>query len=218
MKITYWSDFACPYCYIGETRLKKAIREIPELEDVELELLAFRLDPSAPDHAKGDTQTRFALKYGLSQEEAGRTIQEISDLGRGEGLEFNYAGTKATNTMDAHRLTKLALSQGGPQLAGQVAEKLFAAYFAQNQELTDRQLLMDIGQECGLGADVIAEMLDSDQYRDEVLSDEQMAYRSGVHAVPFFIIGKYGIPGAAETEDLKEAIRTAIREQRQEGE
>lgn len=27
MKIVYWSDYACPYCYIGETRLKKAIKE-----------------------------------------------------------------------------------------------------------------------------------------------------------------------------------------------
>nr|WP_295161898.1 DsbA family protein [uncultured Methanobrevibacter sp.] len=25
MKITYWSDFACPYCYIGNTRLKRAL-------------------------------------------------------------------------------------------------------------------------------------------------------------------------------------------------
>lgn len=27
MKITYWSDFACPYCYIGNTRLKKAVKD-----------------------------------------------------------------------------------------------------------------------------------------------------------------------------------------------
>ena len=30
MKITYWSDYACPYCYIGEARLKKALEQIPE--------------------------------------------------------------------------------------------------------------------------------------------------------------------------------------------
>ena len=26
--ITFWSDFACPYCYIGITRLKRVIREM----------------------------------------------------------------------------------------------------------------------------------------------------------------------------------------------
>ena len=24
VQIDYWSDYACPYCYIGEARLKKA--------------------------------------------------------------------------------------------------------------------------------------------------------------------------------------------------
>lgn len=63
MKITYWSDYACPYCYIGEARLKKAIAEIPELKDIETEMKAFQLDPTAGEHATGDTQTRFAHKY-----------------------------------------------------------------------------------------------------------------------------------------------------------
>ena len=49
MKITYWSDYACPYCYIGEARMKKALGEITENEnvDVEIEMKAFQLDPSA---------------------------------------------------------------------------------------------------------------------------------------------------------------------------
>ena len=65
MKITYWSDYACPYCYIGEARMKKALGEITENEnvDVEIEMKAFQLDPSAGEHATGDTQTRFAISY-----------------------------------------------------------------------------------------------------------------------------------------------------------
>ena len=51
MKITYWSDYACPYCYIGEARMKKALEEIAENENVnvEIEMKAFQLDPSAGD-------------------------------------------------------------------------------------------------------------------------------------------------------------------------
>ena len=28
LNITYWSDYACPFCYIGEERLKKALEEL----------------------------------------------------------------------------------------------------------------------------------------------------------------------------------------------
>ncbi|MBP3844973.1 MAG: DsbA family protein [Prevotella sp.] len=46
MKIVYWSDYACPYCYIGETRLKKAIKELGLENEVEIETRAFELDPT----------------------------------------------------------------------------------------------------------------------------------------------------------------------------
>ena len=45
MKITYWSDYACPFCYIGETRMKKAIAAMDTTEPIELEMKAFQLDP-----------------------------------------------------------------------------------------------------------------------------------------------------------------------------
>lgn len=213
MKITYWSDYACPYCYIGETRLKKAIAQIPELKDVEIEMKAFQLDPSAGQHAAGDTQTRFAHKYGLSYEEAGRRIEGISRLGQREGLDFRYAETLFTNTMDAHRLTKLAQSKGDQALAEKLIERLFEAYFTENKELADHQLLQKIGEECGLDPKEVEELLASDKYRDEVIADEQVAYQSNIHAVPFFIIGKYGISGAQTTEGLKEALLSAMQDE-----
>ena len=212
MKITYWSDYACPYCYIGEARLKKAIAEIPELKDVEIEMKAFQLDPTAGEHAAGDTQTRFAHKYGISMEEAGETIEHISQMGISEGLDFKYATTLFTNTMDAHRLTKLAQSKNDPALADRVIEALFKAYFTENKELADKELLQRIGEECGLDAAEVKDVIDTDKYRDEVLLDEREASRNGVHAVPFFVVGKYGISGAQSTEGMKATIMKAMEE------
>ena len=41
MKIMYWSDYACPYCYIGETHLKKAIENLNLGDQMDIEMLAF---------------------------------------------------------------------------------------------------------------------------------------------------------------------------------
>ena len=70
MKITYWSDFACPYCYIGNTRLKKAIKDLNIEYEVEFDIHAFELDQNAPKDVESTTVDRFAIKYGLSINDA----------------------------------------------------------------------------------------------------------------------------------------------------
>ena len=173
---------------------------------------AFQLDPTAGEHAAGDTQTRFAKKYGISMQEAGETIEHISQMGRDEGIDFKYATTLFTNTMDAHRLTKLAQSKGDPALVEKVTEALFAAYFTDNKELADKVLLRQIGADCGLDGEEVERVLSSDKYEDEVVLDEREAARYGIHAVPFFLIGQYGISGAQSKDGLKAAIMKAMEE------
>ena len=134
MKITYWSDFACPYCYIGNTRLKRAIDDLNL--DVEFDIRAFELDQNAPENVQSTTVERFAKKYGLSLEDAERQVSQISGLGHDEGIDFKYETTHYTNTRDAHRLIKLAQSKN-PDKVEELSESLFNAFFVENLKLAD---------------------------------------------------------------------------------
>lgn len=135
MNIEYWSDYACPYCYIGETRLKKAIEGMGLGEDVQLTMRAFELDPTAAPEVVSDTASRFARKYGLTVDEAKERIEGISELGCAEGIDFRYANTQYSNTFDAHRLTKYAHSvDNTAELSRSIHEKVLTL-------LDDTQLL-----------------------------------------------------------------------------
>jgi predicted DsbA family dithiol-disulfide isomerase len=48
IKIAYWSDFVCPFCYIGEQRMKNVMKELNISDKFEFKFLSFELDPSAP--------------------------------------------------------------------------------------------------------------------------------------------------------------------------
>ena len=216
MKITYWSDYACPYCYIGEARLKKALDQIPELKGTEIEMKSFQLDPSAGQHAEGDTQTRFAHKYGISYEAAGRQIETISQMGRAEGIDFKYATTLFTNTMDAHRLTKLAQQSGDQELTDRLSERLYKAYFAEGLELADHGVLLRIAREEGMDAERVKALLAADEFSMDVRLDEREAARYGVRGVPYFVLNnQLAIPGALPVERMEQAIREAMESEKQ---
>lgn len=212
MKIEIWSDYACPFCYIGEKRMEKALAEIPGGDKVEVEFKSFELDPTASGKVLSSTVDRFAMKYGLTKEGAAERIEAISAMGRGEGIDFRYASTRYTNTFDSLRLTKYAQEQDKPE----IVEKLFDAYFTKNLELSDHAVLKEIAAECGLDGEDVSRVLESDRYADEVRADEREAMERGIHAVPLFLIGgKYTASGAQPVDILKGVVEKAMEEENQ---
>lgn len=210
MKITYWSDFACPYCYIGNTRLKRAIEDLNL--DVEFDIRAFELDQNAPKDVQSTTVERFAVKYGLSIDDAQKQVSQISGLGIEEGIDFRYESTLYTNTRDAHRLMKLAQDRH-PEAVEKLATSLFDAYFVENLKLADHEVLMRVGLDAGLEESEVMEVLKSDLYDSNVQQDEDIALNGGVHAVPFYLFdNKYSIPGALSYEDFKSVLSQIMAE------
>lgn len=211
MKIRFWSDFACPYCYIGEKRLRDAMDSLNVADQIELEPMAFELDPGASRTVQSDTVTRFGKKYRLPPDETRAQVEHISKLGHACGLDFKYADSRYTNTFDAHRLMKLAEATDR-KILEKLNFALFDAYFAKSQELADHAVLMRIGKEAGLNEDAIRSVLESDKYGAEVRADEAAAAKAGVRGVPFFIFEDgVTIPGAASQADFEEIIRRNLK-------
>ncbi len=210
MKITYWSDFACPYCYIGNTRLKRAIEDLDL--DVEFDIRAFELDQNAPYDVQSTTVERFATKYGLSIDDAKKQVAQISSLGIDEGIDFKYETTLYTNTRDAHRLMKLAQNKH-PELVKPLTTALFDAYFVENLKLADHEVLLNIAIKSGFDEGEVNEVLKSNLYNDKVEEDEHIAISAGIHAVPFYLFdNKYSIPGALSYDDFKSVLSQIIAE------
>lgn len=213
MKIELWSDYACPYCYIGERRLEKAIAALNAQDEIEIIMRSFELDPHTSREVVSTTLERFAKKYRLSKEMAQKRIEDITNLAIAEGIDFKYISTRYTNTFDAHRLTKFAESKGKKG----ISEKLFAVYFTENKELSNLELLKEIGVEVGLDGDEVAEMLRADLFAKEVREDEQMATMYGIHGVPYLLInGEYTISGAQPTELLQRALQDLLQKEKTE--
>ena len=217
MTLTIWSDFACPYCYIGETRLEKAIEELGLKNDVVIDFRAFELDPTAPKEVTTTTPERFAMKYRLSIEGAKKQIEQISDLGKELGIDFKYMTTQYSNTRDAHRLMKLAEAKYDRETVAKLNEALFAAYFTENLILADHKVLLDKALSVGMDEKEVKEVLDSDKYDDEVRLDEREAAMRGVHGVPYIMFnGSFAVPGAMTIDGFKSALERELKKQAKE--
>jgi len=206
MRIQYWSDYACPYCYIGETNLRHALDELGV--SYVFEMKAFELNPYAKKSAGGDIVAMFAAKYQLNLEDAQKRVDSINEMARAAGLEFDYAKVFHTNTFDAHRLTKMAMAKGGSAMADQMAERLYKAYFAEGVDVGDQEVLVKLGNEVGLDPADIRAMLEGKDYSEQVSLDERQAQMNRISSVPCFIIeDTVAVPGAMPKEQFMEVIK-----------
>ncbi len=207
MKISYWIDYNCPYCYIGITRLNKAINEL-KLDDVKMDTHAFELDPNAPMTSDGTTLERFSQKYNLSLEDAKKEIDKITQWGLDEGLDMKYESCRFTNTRDAHRLSKLAIQSNNQEIMKRFNDLMFEAYFSKNLELADRKTLIDVATTAGLDEKEVNEVLDGDMFNNEVILDERVAIDTGIRGVPYFIFNnRHVVPGALPTSEFINVLK-----------
>ncbi|WGE74867.1 DsbA family oxidoreductase [Actinobacillus equuli] len=211
MKIEIWSDYACPFCYVGKRHLEAALSQFAHAKQVQIVHKVFELDPTASNDVTTTTQQRIERKYGRTSADAKAFIRQVEATAQKAGLEMKYETVQNTNTFDAHRLTKLAESLGKADVMN---ERLMYAYFTENLALAERKNLVKCGEDVGINRELIEKLLDSDQFANEARQDEQEARQIGIQGVPFLVIdGKFGLSGAQPADYMLQALNQAWNEQ-----
>ena len=208
MEIKYWSDIACPFCYIGSNRMKRAMKEVGIADDTKLEFKSFQLDATAPQKTDGSYLDHFTRGNATLVPQAKKQMAQIEAMAHGDSLPMQIEKVVPTNTMDAHRLIKLADSMDDPDLTERVIRRFYQVYFNDGQSIADHGILTRAAVEAGLDSDAVKRVLKTDDYRQAVINDEREAQQSGIQAAPFFVINnKYGISGAQPYEVFVKALK-----------
>jgi predicted DsbA family dithiol-disulfide isomerase len=206
MRVEIWSDVVCPWCYVGTHRFSAAVDRFDG--EVEVGYRAFELDPTVPPGGM-DLADYLAHKFGGSGA-VDRAHDRLGHIGADVGIDFRWEGKRRVNTFDAHRLGVWAEGAGGLEARAALEQRLFRAYFTDNEDMGDHQVLAHLAADVGLDAAPAAEALAAGVGGDQVRAEERHATELGISAVPTFVIeGRWAIPGAQDTDTFLELLQRA---------
>lgn len=204
MKVEIWSDYGCPFCYIGERKLALALEKTGMTEAAEIVFNSFELDPNAKKNYEENINQLIAKKYGMSIEQAIAANNNIINVAKEVELEFNFDKLQPTNTFDAHRLSHYAKDMGKQQA---YTEAVMKGYFTDSLNISDFDVLTAIAVEVGLDRAEALRILESSAFAEEVRQDEANAYSRQIHGVPYFLFnGKAVVNGAQPVETFVAVI------------
>lgn len=204
MSIDLWADVVCPFCCLGSRQLQMAIERFDDARVV-VHRRAFELDPHAPSDLDISADELVAQKFSLTSERARSMHKRLESQARELGMSWELGRARVTNTFDAHRLIAIASTQG---LEGEMAERLYRAYFSEGRLVSDRATLADLAHE--VGVEGTEALLATDAMADVVRADEDRAREMGIGGVPTFLIdAKFLFSGAQGADALLDVLQRA---------
>ncbi len=207
MKIEIWSDFVCPFCYMGKTKFEMALDKFEHKDEVEVVYRSFELNMSGESVKGKDINQVIADKYYISYEDAKRNNDMIVKAAAEVGLHYRFDLLKLNSTGLAHEIIQYAKLKGK---ANQLVNHFFQGYFEEGLDIGDREALIKLSEESGLDIADLSKKLDSQQLKSEVKNDEDMAAKLNINAVPYFLIDNwYAVSGAQNPDTFLHALQEA---------
>ena len=206
MKIKVFADTICGWCYIGHSRLLKAVRTFENIV-FDFEHAPFQLNPDMPK--QGMSRSDY-LKNKFGSKELAQPMYDnmIAEADK-EDLKFKLGNIQITpNTKLSHILTKLAFKK---KIGHKVLNDIYDAYFSKGIDIGNADALIKIGKSKNINEKEIIDVFFSDKEIDDINQNDTMARTMGINGVPFFEIdNKTYSSGAQSTANLIEAIKVNL--------
>jgi len=204
MKIKVFADTICGWCFIGQTKLDKALKKFPEIK-FEVEHVPFQLNPDMPKEGI-ERDEYLKIKFG-GKEFAQPMYDHMTEEAKKEDLNFNLNNIKKTpNTVLSHMLIKLAELTS---VQNQVKERIYYSYFIKGLDIGNKEILINIATEFDIQKNEVSNFFNPDNV-EKINSYIGVAKEKEINSVPFFEIEKDVVSGAQSSANLENIIKANL--------
>ncbi len=196
-----FTDYVCPWCYLGDNRVKKLKRDY----DITVRLVHFPLHPETP------TEGRTLLDlFGGGPENIEAKNTRMKSLMEAEGLPYSER-SHTYNSRLAQEIGTWAETQPG---GNAIHDKFFEAYFVDRRNIGDVEVIIDVVKSVGLDEREARAVLTERRFKAAVDADWEKSRSYGVTGVPTFVSNGQGLVGAQPYETLQQLMAKTGAERR----
>lgn len=198
IKITVYSDYICPFCYVGYLRLQR----LRDSYDLKINWCFIEIHPEI----SAQSEPIDSLDYPSEQWQ--QMMFSLRQLAQEENIplaEINFI----TSSKDALLLSEAA-KQCGADVFYDLHEKLFHAYFVDAKNIGDRNILYELAMSCGINENIIESAWTDEKYRQRLLANYNSARQHNVQSVPSFVFGDRILTGVVADSAFRDAAEKAV--------
>ncbi len=175
-KLVVFSDYVCPFCYIGKTIAQKLVEDY----GLKMEWVGYEINPRVPP--EGLTLEEL----GIDEEYMRIVEDQVKKYAKMYGIDFEFPSF-LPNSRLAIMCTNAAEKEG---FFYDFYHAVFDAYWAEGRDIGDKEELKAIAEDIGLSWDKVDNYLHNEAERDYEKTLERVENEEIVEVPTFTIDGK----------------------------
>ena len=202
MKIEFFHDTICSFCFPMSARMRKIANKYNNIEIIHR---SFALGWEAQD---------FIDFFGSRQAVTGEVISHWAEANKNDDeSRFNIEGMRQTDfdfpiSKPALLAAKAAGIVGGEDMYWDVFDELQHKLFVENKNIENIDVIEEAVKETDISLPDWKVQFEMEETEEAVLDDFQLVKKYGVRVVPTLVVnGKHSISGARSQEDIEEFLK-----------
>lgn len=199
--VTVFSDYVCPFCYLGRRSLQRYRESRNEELAIDWHPFDLRSGKRGPDgEINHDVDDGKDEAYYEQARENVRRLQEQYDV------EMEQEIATDVDSLPAQIASYYVKQRYDDATWLAFDEAVFEALWQEGEDIGDEETLVEIAEASGIDGDEIRSALDDETLHEEVEEKFAEAQQQGVTGVPTFAYDGHAARGAVPPEQLKRLV------------
>jgi len=199
--ITIYSDYVCPFCYLG----RRSLAEYQETREDELDIDWHPFDLRAQKR-NDDGSIDHDVDDGKDEEYYEEAKQNVERLKEKYGAdEMTVDISRDTDSFPA-QVASFYVNEEYPESWLDFDVAVFEALWEDGRDIGDADVLADLAEDAGLDGDEIREIAGDEEWQNRLREQFSEARERGITGVPTFAYDGYGARGAVPPEQLRRLV------------
>ncbi|WP_411964032.1 DsbA family protein [Haloferax sp. YSMS24] len=200
-RITVYSDYVCPFCYLG----RQSLSRYQENRDEELDI-DWRPFDLRSQKRRSDGSIDFSVDDGKDDDYYEQAKQGVRRLQDRYDVEMKQEIATDVDSLPAQVVSYYLKEHTDYETWLAFDESVFEALWQDGKDIGDTELLVELAESVGVDGDEVESALDDETLRTEIREQFAEAQKHGVTGVPTFAYEGYAARGAVPPEQLERLV------------
>ncbi|MFB6173210.1 MAG: DsbA family protein [Halobacteriales archaeon] len=200
-RIGIYSDYVCPFCYLGRQSLAQYQGERDDALEIDWHPFDLRAGKRNPDGS-----IDHSVDDGKDDDYYEQARENVERLQEEYGVEMSLELATDVDSLPAQVAAFYVKETAPYETWLAFDEAVFEALWTDERDIGDPDVLADLARDVGINPEEIRSVVDDEEWRERVTERFDAARREGVTGVPTFTYSEYAARGAVPPEHLQRLV------------